>query len=95
MVPKVEAQVRLTLADHNGHKLLWQIGTVCIKVFGRLGPLPDPVWGLSDNVFTFAAMIKTHRQLRQFCAQPPLKDKFWIWRNYFCLQIKLICILYK
>ncbi len=26
---------------------------------------------------------------------PPLKDKFWIWQNYFCLQIKLICILYK
>jgi hypothetical protein len=31
------------------------------------------------------------------CDEPnmPLKDKFWIWRNYFCLQIKLICILYK
>jgi hypothetical protein len=25
----------------------------------------------------------------------PLKDKFWIWQNYFCLQIKLICILHK
>jgi hypothetical protein len=25
----------------------------------------------------------------------PLKDKFWIWQNYFCLQIKLICTLYK
>ncbi len=25
----------------------------------------------------------------------PLKDKFWIWQNYFHLQIKLICILYK
>ena len=64
MVPKVEAQVRLTLADRNGYKLLWQIGMVCIKVFGHLGPLPDPVWGPSDNVFTFAATIKTHRQLR-------------------------------
>jgi hypothetical protein len=62
-VPKVEAQVRLTLADLNGYKLLWKIGTVCIKVFGRLGPLPDPVWGPSDNVFTFAATIKTHHQL--------------------------------
>jgi hypothetical protein len=63
MVPKVEAQVRFTLADHNGYKLLWQIGTVCIKVFGCLGPLPDPVWGRSDSVFTFAATIKTHCQL--------------------------------
>ncbi len=26
--------------------------------------------------------------------QPP-KDKFWIWQNYVCLQIKLICNLYK
>jgi hypothetical protein len=25
----------------------------------------------------------------------PLKDKSRIWQNYFCLQIKLICILYK
>jgi hypothetical protein len=25
----------------------------------------------------------------------PLKDNFWIWQNYFHLQIKLICILYK
>jgi hypothetical protein len=68
--PKVEAQVRLTLADCNGYKLLWQIGTVCIKVFGCLGPLPDPVWGPSDDVFTFATTIKTHRQLRRFRGQP-------------------------
>jgi hypothetical protein len=25
----------------------------------------------------------------------PLKDKFRIWQNYFCLQIKLIYILHK
>jgi hypothetical protein len=25
----------------------------------------------------------------------PLKDKSRIWQNYFCLQIKLICILYN
>jgi hypothetical protein len=43
---------------------------VCIKVFGCLGPLPDPVWGPSDNVFTFAATIKTHHQLCQFRGQP-------------------------
>jgi hypothetical protein len=63
-VSKVEAQVCLTLPDRNGYKLLWQIGTVCIKVFGRLGPLPDPSWGPSDDVFTFSATIKTHCQLR-------------------------------
>jgi hypothetical protein len=28
-------------------------------------------------------------------SQAPLKDKSWIWQNYFRLQIKLICILYN
>jgi hypothetical protein len=67
---KVEAQVCVTLTDRNDNKLLWQIGTVCIKVCGRLGPLPDPVCGLSDDVFIFAATIKTHCQLHRFCGQP-------------------------
>jgi hypothetical protein len=30
----------------------------------------------------------------EFGHDAPLKDKSWIWQNYFCLQIKLICILF-
>ncbi len=59
MVPKVEAQVRLIFADPNGYKLFRKIGTVCIKVFVCLGPLPDtvvwckPGWGKNVLNVTF------------------------------------------
>jgi hypothetical protein len=43
------------------------------RFFGRLGPLPDPFWGPSDNAFTFATTIKTHRQLHR-CRGQPLTD---------------------
>ncbi len=41
---------------------------------------------LAKHAVTMATIKGCHK---------PLKDKFWIWQNYFCLQIKLICILYK
>ena len=66
---------------------------------GTPAPVPGSAYAHPENTQNQRCNAKhnpsTPDKSTKAAATQPLKDKFWIWQNYFCLQIKLICILYK
>ncbi len=66
----IQAQMDLTQQEQHRHKLLWQVGSVCLNVFDLVWAVKEPCWSDNDNVFSFAMRNKTYRHLRCFRGQP-------------------------
>jgi hypothetical protein len=56
----IQAQINLTQQKQHGHKLLWQVGSVCLDVFDLVWAVKEPCWSNDDNIFSFAMRTKTY-----------------------------------
>ncbi len=66
----IQAQINLTQQEQHRHKLLWQVGLVCLGVFYSVRAVKEPQWNDNDNIFSFAMQTKTYQHLRCFRVQP-------------------------
>ncbi len=56
----IQAQINLTQQEQHRHKLLWQVGSVCLNVFDPVQAVKEPRWSNDDNIFSFATRTKTY-----------------------------------
>ncbi len=66
----IQAQINLTQQEQHKHKLLWQVGSVCLDIFDLVWAVKEPHWSNDDNIFSFAMWTKTYRHLCCFRGQP-------------------------